>query len=158
MCTRVQQPVPHVYTFLTGKPHTQLSPAAAAGQAGPGQTKGQWPWPVILETARCEDPGPGEREDKVCLARVSVRGWYNTQGLTHWGRGGPGLSLMSSRLDTEHKYRDRTKSASSSPALPCCPRPSPFYPRPCNAFPIPSPPCSVINLFSQNSTGDWNGY
>ena len=154
MCTRVQQPVPHVYTFLTGKHNFhQQQPGGARTDQGavavacdPRNSK-VWG----LRPRR-------EREDKVCLARVSVRGWYNTQGLTHWGRGGPGLSLMSSRLDTEHKYRDRTKSASSSPALPCCPRPSPFYPRPCNAFPIPSPPCSVINLFSQNSTGDWNGY
>ena len=156
MCTRVQQPVPHVYTFLTGKHnfHQQQQPGGARTDQGAVA--------VACDPRNSKVWGPRprrEREEKVCLARVSVRGWYNTQGLTHWGRGGPGLSLMSSRLDTEHKYRDRTKSASSSPALPCCcPRPSPFYPRPCNAFPIPSPPCSVINLFSQNSTGDWNGY
>lgn len=57
--------------------------SSSAGQAGPGQTRGQRPWPVIREAARWSEgggepgPGPGGRGggDKVCLGLVLVSVW-----------------------------------------------------------------------------------
>ena len=79
-----------VYTFLTGKPHTQLSP---------GQTRGQWPWPVWSQKQQVkvwEDPGPGEEETEIKYVWVCVsvrRRWCGddiipgTDTLTSPGRG-----------------------------------------------------------------------
>ena len=104
--------------------------------------------------------------------RRRCEGWYNAQSVPHYHRlpaevgAGAVWAPVSSRLDL-HKYRDRPRdprlvtAGQNQPALPF-PVLDPAIPLPQSStlalvmlfrFPLLS---SVINLFSQNSTGDWN--